>query len=355
MNKRQGTIEVVTRTLPLCCIGSSSTETLLSTTFQRRRDSTSSILSQQIAASNSSMSPKNVDKSLDRRPKTGTSTIPPSANEQRKEEDLNSSNLAEVVATMRLEKPKSFEKSRKHRPNQKLSAIPVTPRRLRNENTHWSTRTLTKRVSFARNTLLVPEGPGTPSPPGSPKSSSTSSTTSPMSSAVTSPTTSVPVNSTKAEAPTPKTLDMALLSTIKAFRTYTGCLFNDEPNNKPAILFEVEYLDGATEIIQCGGLIHGEPKSMYEAFGLHMKVRFGKNLISPEDWRYLERRFGFSREKTMEFHWLRQMRERRFETRQSGDENCQKDTRTVFGMLKGATCKVGAYLWKSRPVFGRSG
>ncbi|KAL5339648.1 hypothetical protein BJX70DRAFT_397595 [Aspergillus crustosus] len=314
---------------------------------------------------------------------------------QRKEEPLNSSNLAEIASNLRLDPTKPVERPFRHTPLKKPSAMPFTPRRLRNEQPHWSARAMSKRVTFARDTLLVPEGPRTPSPQSSPPSLSpialptTSHAPSRPGCPGTSCATSEPVNSTKGEALEPQTLTVSLLSTMKAFRAYAGCLYNNEPNSKPAILFEVEFLDGSTGLIQAIGEIPGEPKNVHEAFGFHLKVRNGKDLVSDEDWRYLERWFGVLKGETMEFEWLRLMRGRGFEARRArapagaatrgcgvahdvvgeGDglaqPGCNDDhnnnnknkskKKTVLGMLKGATFKVGACLMKLRALFGSSG
>ncbi|KAL4779838.1 hypothetical protein BJX76DRAFT_361389 [Aspergillus varians] len=105
-----------------------------------------------------------------------------------------------------------------------------------------------------------------------------------------------------------KILDVPLLSTIKCFDTFAGCLYNPSLNNIPTILFKVQYHSGRTGFVHCGASIRGKTKTFEELFRLHEKVRQAKNLVSNEDWIYMEQRFGYSKAHTMEFEWLQDMR-----------------------------------------------
>ncbi|KAL4912981.1 hypothetical protein BDW62DRAFT_205971 [Aspergillus aurantiobrunneus] len=113
---------------------------------------------------------------------------------------------------------------------------------------------------------------------------------------------------------TTKILDVSLLLQIKRFLTFAGCLYNPSLNNIPTILFKVQYLDGTTGFVHCAAIIHGQPKNITECFTLHAKIRDAKDLVSDGDWAYMERRFGYSRKSTMEFEWLQQLGEKRFDT-----------------------------------------
>ncbi|KAL4879879.1 hypothetical protein BJY04DRAFT_219685 [Aspergillus karnatakaensis] len=256
---------------------------------------------------------------------------------------LNSNNLAVVASKITVNNTKTVEQSVPHRFTKKRSARPQIPRRLRMESMQWRNWITRKQVSFARNTLIIPQAPANPSPPASAKRSQQSSTT------------VVPVNSTKFQGPTYQNLNVALLSKVKRFLAYAGCLYNNEPNSKPGILFKVELMDGRTEIIQCGRLIYGQPRTMTDAFALHKKVRYGKNLVSEEDWWYIKHRFGFSKDTTMEFVWLKKMKNGDRRTSQTTPvedysmsgalQDDDQVPRGVIGVLKRATAKVANSLW----------
>ncbi|KAL3469286.1 hypothetical protein BJX99DRAFT_265326 [Aspergillus californicus] len=104
----------------------------------------------------------------------------------------------------------------------------------------------------------------------------------------------------------PRILDTALLSTVVTFRSYAGYLYNE--TQRPGLLFQVQFPNQTVGLVQCSEIIRGETSSMTESFQFHQKIRLAKDLVGEDDWRLLERRFGYTRTNFMQFEWLNGIR-----------------------------------------------
>ncbi|KAL2871654.1 uncharacterized protein BJX67DRAFT_377403 [Aspergillus lucknowensis] len=107
----------------------------------------------------------------------------------------------------------------------------------------------------------------------------------------------------------PPFIDMDLLRTIRKFTVYQGFVY-EYTNSNATLLFTVEYKDGTTGLIQCGGMLHGKPSTVHECFSLHSKIRQAKELVGEDDWDYLRHRYGLCKKRVMEFQFLVNMKQR---------------------------------------------
>jgi hypothetical protein len=98
--------------------------------------------------------------------------------------------------------------------------------------------------------------------------------------------------------------------TVQKFIKYVGFKYAPGEHIIPTLIFAVELKNHTIELVQCGATISGNPGTLQDAFLLHSKVERAKILVDRDDWRYMQYRFGATRETMMRFVWLDKMRAR---------------------------------------------
>ncbi|KAL4805646.1 hypothetical protein BDV18DRAFT_11703 [Aspergillus unguis] len=82
------------------------------------------------------------------------------------------------------------------------------------------------------------------------------------------------------------------------------------PDNKPTMVFKVEYNNGTTGWLHIPIVIRGHPMHIDQAFAGYIKLRAAKELVSEEDWDELETLFGHTKERALVFEWFEASRRR---------------------------------------------